>query len=282
MGFTLVTPVQLKHHNSLLPSPSRLNSDPPLFRGRRRPPPPPPRRTRSLVPRARLFGPAIFEASKLKVLFVGVDEEQRRPAKLPRTYTLTHSDITSRLTLAVSNTINRAQLQGWYNRLQRDEVVAEWKKAKGKMSLHVHCHISGGHFLLDLIANLRFYIFRKELPVVLKAFVHGDESLFNSHPELEEALVFVYFHSNLPEFNRVECWGPLRDAASSGNPVNTTNSLEEAQNVDEETVASSATWVWPQQCQVDCDCCFPPHSLIPWPTDPHEEKRQSAGQPQQN
>lgn len=58
------------------------------------------------------------------------------------------------------------QLQGWYNRLQRDEVVAEWKKVKGKMSLHVHCHISGGHFLLDLCARLRYFIFCKELPVV--------------------------------------------------------------------------------------------------------------------
>lgn len=58
------------------------------------------------------------------------------------------------------------QIQGWYNKLQRDEVVAEWKKVQGKMSLHVHCHISGGHFLLDLFARLRFFIFSKELPVV--------------------------------------------------------------------------------------------------------------------
>jgi len=114
------------------------------------------------------------------VLFLGVDEESSKhghpaPAAgkpppplplLPRTYTLTHSDVTASLTLAVSHTINRAQLQGWYNRLQRDEVVAEWKKVRGRMSLHVHCHISGGHFLLDLIAGLRSYIFRKELPVV--------------------------------------------------------------------------------------------------------------------
>jgi magnesium dechelatase len=117
---------------------------------------------------ARLFGPAIFEASKLKVLFLGVDDEagSKQHGPLPRTYTLTHSDVTARLTLAVSHTINRAQLQGWYNRLQRDEVVAEWKKVRGRMSLHVHCHISGGHFLLDLIAGLRYVIFRKELPVV--------------------------------------------------------------------------------------------------------------------
>uniref|UniRef100_M1C2V3 Green flesh protein n=1 Tax=Solanum tuberosum TaxID=4113 RepID=M1C2V3_SOLTU len=123
------------------------------------------KKNQSIVPVARLFGPAIFEASKLKVLFLGVDEE-KHPGKLPRTYTLTHSDITSKLTLAISQTINNSQLQGWYNRLQRDEVVAEWKKVKGKMSLHVHCHISGGHFMLDLFARLRNYIFCKELPVV--------------------------------------------------------------------------------------------------------------------
>ncbi|KAH9300496.1 hypothetical protein KI387_012079, partial [Taxus chinensis] len=158
----------------------------------------------------RLFGPAIFEASKLTVLFLGVDGEKQ---DLPRTYTLTHSDITAHLTLAISQTINKAQLQGWYSRLQRDEVVAEWRKAQGKMSLHVHCHISGGHWLLDVMAKLRFSIFRKELPMVLEAFKHGDEAHFNSFPELEEALVWVYFHSNVKEYNCVECWGPLLEAA---------------------------------------------------------------------
>lgn len=59
------------------------------------------------------------------------------------------------------------QLQGWYNKIYRDEVVAEWRKVKGNMSLHVHCHISGGHFLLDSFARLRFFIFTKELPLVI-------------------------------------------------------------------------------------------------------------------
>jgi len=58
---------------------------------------------------ARLFGPAIFEASKLKVLFLGVDEN-KHPGNLPRTYTLTHSDITAKLTLAISQTINNSQV----------------------------------------------------------------------------------------------------------------------------------------------------------------------------
>lgn len=61
---------------------------------------------------ARLFGPAIFEASKLKVLFLGVDEN-KHPGNLPRTYTLTHSDITAKLTLAISQTINNSQVFFW-------------------------------------------------------------------------------------------------------------------------------------------------------------------------
>lgn len=224
----------------------------------------------SVVPVARLFGPSIFEASKLKVLFLGVDEK-KHPGKLPRTYTLTHSDITSKLTLAISQTINNSQLQGWANKLYRDEVVAEWKKVKGKMSLHVHCHISGGHFLLDLIAKLRYYIFCKELPVVLKAFVHGDGNLLNNYPELQEALVWVYFHSTIPEFNKVECWGPLMDASAPPPPPPKRKEFgnggsEVGQGEEEETgkASSSSNWELPRACQEDCSCCFPPISNIPW------------------
>ncbi|KAK8626091.1 hypothetical protein V6N13_133743 [Hibiscus sabdariffa] len=220
----------------------------------------PKKKNQAIVPVARLFGPAIFEASKLKVLFLGVDEK-KHPGKLPRAYTLTHSDITSKLTLAISQTINNSQLQGWANKIYRDEVVAEWKKVKGKMSLHVHCHISGGHFLLDLCARLRYFIFCKELPVVLKAFVYGDGNLLKNYPELQESLVWVYFHSNVPEFNRVECWGQLVEAAApcSGGG----DGCDGSQEVEKQDMFGS-NWEWPRPCQDNCNCCFPPMSLIPW------------------
>ncbi|XP_077249783.1 protein STAY-GREEN, chloroplastic-like isoform X3 [Tasmannia lanceolata] len=105
------------------------------------------------------------------------------------------------------------KLRGWYNRLQRDDVIAEWRKVKDEMSLHVHCHVSGAHLLLDLAAEFRYHIFTKELPLVLKALIHGDSVLFNGHPELLEATVWVYFHSNSKNYDRVECWGALKDAA---------------------------------------------------------------------
>ncbi|PWA90242.1 non-yellowing 1 [Artemisia annua] len=202
-------------------------------------------------PVARLFGPSIFEASKLKVLFLGVDEK-KHPGNLPRTYTLTHSDITSKLTLAISQNINNSQLQGWSNKVYRDEVVAEWRKVKGNMSLHVHCHISGGHFFLDLFARLRFFIFTKELPLVLKAFAHGDGNLLNNYPDLQEALVWVFFHSTIPEYNRVECWGPLSEAGGSSSRRGPTTPLSKI----------------PRPCLEDCSCCFPTITSIPWSEDP--------------
>nr|XP_043611216.1 protein STAY-GREEN homolog, chloroplastic-like [Erigeron canadensis] len=211
-------------------------------------------------PVARLFGPSIFESSKLKVLFLGVDEK-KHPGNLPRTYTLTHSDITSKLTLAISQTINNSQLQGWSNKIYRDEVVAEWRKVKERMSLHVHCHISGGHFFLDLFAPLRVFIFTKELPLVLTAFAHGDGNLLNNYPDLQDALVWVYFHSNIPEFNKVECWGPLKEAGGSLFIRGPTMPLDEI----------------PNPCQEDCSCCFPPMTSIRWSKDPDNDHVDNVG-----
>ncbi|KAK9076725.1 hypothetical protein SSX86_005059 [Deinandra increscens subsp. villosa] len=219
-----------------------------------------------VVPVARLFGPSVFEAPKLKVLFIGVDGK-KHPGNLPRRYTLTHSDITSKLTLAISQTINNSQLQGWYNKLYRDEVVAEWRKVKGNMSLHVHCHISGGHFLLDLCARLRFFIFAKELPLVLKAFAYGDGNLLNNYPELQEALVWVYFHSNVQEFNRVVCWGPLKEASSSSSGSTIV-----------EVEGKSSNWEVPTACLKECSCCFPRRSSIPWSRDLVKNQQNDATQ----
>eukprot|EP00250_Pteridium_aquilinum_P006492 c16402_g1_i1 orf=237-1052(+) len=188
---------------------------------------------------AKVFGPAIFEASKLDVIFLGVREDEH-PDDLPRIYTLTHCDITAMLTLTISKSINTAQLQGWYKKLQRDDVVAMWRRCQGSMSLHVHCHISGGHWFRDALARLRFHIFKRELPVVLEAFRHGDQALLTKHPELEKAPVWVYFHSNVKEFDKVEYWGPL---------------VLGGQLVGEGIMDDFCRQ--PNQCRIPCDCCFP-------------------------
>ncbi|CAO2834257.1 unnamed protein product [Amaranthus hypochondriacus] len=165
----------------------------------------------------RILGPsAKFEASKLTVDFMGqqVDEYSR---VLPRIYILSHCDFTANLTLTISNIINVDQLQGWYS---KDDVVAEWKEMQGKMCLVIHCYVSGPNNLLrDLVAELRYHIFSKDLPLVLQAVLYGDSALFKKHPELMEAVVWVYFHSSSAKYNCIECWGPLKDAAQRQDQV---------------------------------------------------------------
>lgn len=92
---------------------------------------------------------------------------------------------------------------------------------------------------------------------VLKAFVHGDGNLFNNYPELQEALVWVYFHSNLPEFNKVECWGSLRNAEAPPPGDGGGGGVEEAEQERRPE----------EPCLEDCSCCFQPMSLIPWSQD---------------
>ncbi|KAJ0086012.1 hypothetical protein Patl1_08211 [Pistacia atlantica] len=183
----------------------------------------------------RLLGPpASFEGSKLKVVFMG-ESMNDYSRILPRTYILSHCDFTANLTLTISNVINLEQLRGWYI---KDDVVAEWKKVKDDMCLHVHCYVSGPSLLRDLAAEFRYHIFSKEMPLVsfftdtgtsalvflfhcYRHFINEcTEScatwrfiLFRDHPELMDALVRVYFHSSSKHYNRMENWGPLKDAA---------------------------------------------------------------------
>ncbi|KAL8199758.1 hypothetical protein R6Q57_013326 [Mikania cordata] len=158
----------------------------------------------------KLLGPsATFDASKLEVIFKGEDKDEYSRI-VPRMYNLSHCDFTANLTLTISNVIDHDQLKGWYN---KDDVVAQWAEVKGHMCLDVHCYVSGPNSLLDLAAEFRYYIFSKELPLVLEAVLYGDRILFSERKELMDAFVRVFFHSSSRKYNRVECWGPLKDAA---------------------------------------------------------------------
>lgn len=87
--------------------------------------------------------------------------------------------------------------------------------------------------------------------------------MLKNYPELQEALVYVYFHSNIQEFNRVECWGPLKEAEGPISTSASTPSLSGSTIVEGE----SNNWKVPKPCQEACSCCFPPMSSIPWSHD---------------
>ncbi len=127
----------------------------------------------------------------------------------PRRYTLTHSDSTGELFLTIGPAFDKAQISGWYTRLMRDEVLAEWREEDDGPSLHVYCHVSGG--LVFGTARWRDAIFRHELPLVLEAFRHGDQGLFEAHPELDDTLIRVHFRSSRRRYRRTERWGTPAD-----------------------------------------------------------------------
>ena len=148
-----------------------------------------------------------LRAEQLKVRFTrGADAHG---PVTPRRYTLTHSDVTGDLFLTVSPEYDRAQVSGWYTRLMRDEVLAEWKADDDGPSLHVYCFVSGG--MVFGTARWRYAIFRRELPLVLEAFRHGDRKLFEANPHLDQAPVLVHFQSSRRRYRRVERWGTPAD-----------------------------------------------------------------------
>jgi hypothetical protein len=129
----------------------------------------------------------------------------------PRRYTLTHSDATGDLFLTIGSDYDRKQISGWYTRLMRDEVLAEWlrEKEEDRPTLHVHCHVSGG--LVAGPAGWRDAIFKRELSLALEALRYGDRALFESYPELDHAPILVHFHAAQARYNRVEPWGAPAD-----------------------------------------------------------------------
>jgi hypothetical protein len=59
----------------------------------------------------------------------------------PRAYTLTHFDSTGELFLTIGSGYGAKQIGGWYTRIMRDEVLAEWRESDGVFELHVHCEV---------------------------------------------------------------------------------------------------------------------------------------------
>lgn len=127
----------------------------------------------------------------------------------PRCYTLTHSDSTGELFLTVAPEVDSKQISGWYTRLMRDEVVAEWRESPEGPALHLFCHISGG--LVFGSAGMRYGIFQRELPLVLETLRFGDAGLFEARPELDQAPICIHFRSTDRRYHKTERWGTPGD-----------------------------------------------------------------------
>ena len=144
---------------------------------------------------------------KLSVIYKNAVDKER--LKLPRKYTLTHSDSTGDLFLTIGSDYDHKQISSLYTRFMRDEVLAEWQKTESGYELHLFMHISGG-FCFGW-ASLRDRIFCSHLPLVLESIKYGDRSLIEKVPELENSHILVHFNSTNRKYDRVENYGKIKD-----------------------------------------------------------------------
>lgn len=122
-------------------------------------------------------------------------------------YTLTHSDATGDLFLAIGADYDHQALSGLLQRFLRDEVLAEWGLEGQQPVLRVYCHVSGGLVLGG--AAWRLSIFRHHMRQVLQAFRYGDRDRFDQTPSLDKAAIIVHFHSPRDKYNLVESWDTI-------------------------------------------------------------------------
>lgn len=143
---------------------------------------------------------------------------------IPRRYTLMHSDLTAELFL----TIGREYAYGKTNSTG-DHVLGEWFITEDGIQYYVYVQVSGPAD--QAMADLRSDIFRKELPLALKAIRQGDRSLFEFHPELDQTPITVFFLSDDPLNQLTENWGTFEDYSIAIPETNNSDSIPEVYRI---------------------------------------------------
>ncbi|WP_010095487.1 staygreen family protein [Ornithinibacillus scapharcae] len=128
---------------------------------------------------------------------------------LPRRYTLTHSDNTGELFLTIGQRFAWEEV----NPL-RDEVIGEWKTNGNSMYYAVFVYIDHGEHDQNVAAK-RYEIFKRELPLALKAIRFGDRHLFHIFPYLDHVPIIVHFMSSYASFAGKENWGRFHSYRTS-------------------------------------------------------------------
>eukprot|EP00889_Picochlorum_renovo_P001527 jgi/Picre1/28557/NNA_003959.t1 len=188
------------------------------------------------VARMALLDPPSFNPRKLKVveqindewsMTSSADTESSSSSQwsideyplTQRRYTLTHNDLTGSLTLSIGSEYNKDQLSGWYTKILRDEVLAEWTVAwcdirKSHMpALHVYCHVSGEE-MWPAPPGLRSFIFQREMTLVLDTIAYADRDMLAMNPDMACAGVYVHLASDLDCLDQIVAWGSIGDRSS--------------------------------------------------------------------
>ncbi|WP_407268287.1 staygreen family protein [Radiobacillus sp. PE A8.2] len=145
-----------------------------------------------------------FNPQKLSVNFIP-PASYAQPVE-GRKYTLTHSDATAELFLAIGYVYNYDNI----NWKMRDEVLAKWTKDRQcRFSLVGKAYVDQGEFS-EAEAAIRFNIFRKEMDLALKGILYGDQQFFVYYPSLLDAPIYIYFQSTYPQYRQFIYYGTPR------------------------------------------------------------------------
>ena len=120
-----------------------------------------------------------------------------------RKYTMTHSDETGDLFVAISTMFAEDKVSP-----MRDEVRLEWNTIKDMRILYGEVLIDGEGIDPDK-AEVRNTIFKREMPLALQAIYHADEQLFNANPALKNTPVLIHFISSQSSYNKLYYFGTI-------------------------------------------------------------------------
>jgi len=144
-----------------------------------------------------------LDVNKLNVYYDECAKRVRNP--LDRKYTLTHSDLTTELFLDI-----RCDFAYDKTNEIRDEVLGEWKIIDNQPVSYLTIYVDSGEYS-DLDKNIRYMIFKRELPLAIEAIVYGDKKLYEAYPKLLNAPIIVNFQSDDPNINGEANFGTVRD-----------------------------------------------------------------------
>eukprot|EP01026_Neomeris_dumetosa_P041118 TRINITY_DN34000_c1_g1_i3.p1 TRINITY_DN34000_c1_g1~~TRINITY_DN34000_c1_g1_i3.p1 ORF type:complete len:243 (+),score=14.98 TRINITY_DN34000_c1_g1_i3:60-788(+) len=177
---------------------------------------------------------------QLTVNFLNDQGVARNRGARRRFYTLTHNDFNGNLNLTIGHRYNLEQLQGAWQKILRDEVLAWWEfnpnfspsadkenSYQKRPVLHVECHISGEQ-QWPLPSFIRDYVFQQEIPLVLKCILCGDNKFLSEREEVENTVVVVHFRSDDMWLDRSMVWGMLGKQETWRQPPIFTNLIQEA------------------------------------------------------
>lgn len=124
-----------------------------------------------------------------------------------RTYTMTHSDETGDLFV----TIGLLYATDMTNELQ-DQVYLRFTPFEDKWILSGEVLIDSEEF--EGNNQVRYDIFKREMPLALQAIYTADKPFFDTYPELKETPVLIRFKSTDPKYDKLYDYGPISNYAN--------------------------------------------------------------------